>query len=214
MKQATGLIIIIIGLVLAIPGCGPKYETVTYPPRIDLSRHELIGVIEFQSSEEGELGPLATRRFTESARRDQGLVRVIWLDSEDERPDAKRIRELGREHGLRTIVVGKLTVSDVRPRVSISRSLSSGSLSASVEATLAVEMIETSTGASLWNASGDARRTLGNLSVFGDQSISFDAEDPESAYGLLIDALVSQVTRDFHNTWGRQPIRQASAASR
>jgi hypothetical protein len=212
MKQATGLIISL-GLVLAATACGPKYETVTYPPRIDLSRHELIGVIEFQSSEEGELASLATRRFTESARRDQGLVRVIWLDPEDERPDAKRIRELGREHGLHTIVVGQLTVSDVRPKVSISGSLSSGSLSASVEATLAVEMIETSTGASLWSASGEARKTLGNLSVFRDQSISFDAEDPESAYGVLINALVSQVTRDFHNTWQRQPIRRVSTAS-
>lgn len=188
-------------------GCGPKYETVTYPPRIDLSQHELIGVIEFDSDEAGELAPLATRRFTESARRDQGPVRVVWLDAERRRPGPDRIRELGREHGLRTIVVGRITVSDVKPRVSVSQSIASGSLSALIEATLAVELIETATGASLWNASASAQDTVGNLSLVGGKSVSFDAQDPDDAYGGLIDALVAQVTRDFHATRGRQPIR-------
>jgi hypothetical protein len=206
-----------LGLVLVplLAGCGPKYETVTYPPRVDLSEHELIGVVGFAASEDyAELAELATRRFTESARRDQGLVRMVRLEPEDQPPGPDRVRALGREHGLQTVIVGRFDVSDPRPGVSISSSLSSGRLSAAVEAALEVEMIETATGASLWNASAATKTSLGQLSIDGERSIRFDAVDPEAVYGELIDGLVGRVTRDFHSTWGRQPVRSASAAAR
>jgi hypothetical protein len=50
---------------------------VRVPPRIDLAAHEIIGAARFESTNEGKLGPLATRRFTDLARRDQGLVRMM-----------------------------------------------------------------------------------------------------------------------------------------
>jgi hypothetical protein len=76
-------------------------------------------------------------------------------------------------------------------------------VSAQVDATLDVQMIETATGASLWSGSGRATRTLGNVGVFGGRDFAFDAADPERAYGDLVDALVEQATRDFHATWER-----------
>ena len=206
MKRSIGSVAIAVLIVLS--GCAAKqrtqYRTVRIPPRIDLTQHEMIGVVEFESTNEGELGPLATRRFTESARRDQGLIRMVGL--KPEAVDPERARQLGREHGVRTIVVGKLTVSNVRPSFSISRSLSSGSLSGSVEATLDVEILEAATGASLWSASAQATKSVGNLRVFSDKTVAFDAEDPERAYGVLIDALVAQVTADFQATWQRQRV--------
>ena len=203
MKRITG--VVVVALLIVFAGCAAKYRTVMIPPRIDLSKHQMIGVVEFESTNEGELGPLATRRFTDSARRDQGLIRIVGLAPEGDQVDPERARQLGREHGLRTIVVGRLTVSDVRPSLSI-ETLSSGSLSASVEATLVVELIETSSGASLWSASARATRSVGNISVFAKQ-VRFDAEDPDQAYGALVDALVAQVTSDFQASWRRHPTR-------
>jgi hypothetical protein len=196
-----------VAVVLGIAGCaGARYRTVTYPPRIDLTKHELIGVIEFLSPDEKDLASVVTARFTELARRDQGVVRMISLPSDGTRPDPTRVRELAQELGLRTVLVGELRVSEVRPSVSISDSLSSGSLSAGVEATLAVEMIETETGASLWSATGRTRESLGDLRVHGVKSVDFGAVAPESAYAAMVDALVSQVTRDLQSTWERQRI--------
>ena len=98
MKTATSLGLAV--LLAAATGCAGR--KVLVPPRIDLSAHELIGVIDFGASTEGELGPLATRRFTEAARRDQGLVRIVSLGTEQQvlrklgasRLDAEAIKAL------------------------------------------------------------------------------------------------------------------------
>jgi hypothetical protein len=113
-------------------------------------------------------------------------------------------RALGRENGVQTILTGQLKVSSVRPSIQVSALLRSGHVSAQVDATLEVQMIETATGASIWNGSGSATRTLGNVGVFGGKEFAFDADDPERAYGDLVDALVEQVTRDFRATWERR----------
>jgi hypothetical protein len=42
---------------------------------------------------------------------------------------------------------------------------------------------------------------MGQVSVYGGRDFMFDAADPEAAYGELVDALVSQVARDFQGSW-------------
>jgi hypothetical protein len=190
-------------------GCGSK---VMVPPRIDLRQHEILAIIEFASSEEGELGTLATKRFMEAARRDQGLVRIVEIGPEAEalrriganRLDQDAFKALGSEYGVNTIFTGELVVSDVRPDVRVTPDLRDVGLAADVDATLAVQMTETATGASLWNNSADVTMRVGQVRVFGGRQIIFDADDPERAYGELIDALVEAVTRDFRVTWERR----------
>ncbi len=104
-------------------------------------------------------------------------------------------RALGQEHGVRTILTGVLEISDIRPDIRIASSLKSGSLSAQVDATLAVQLIEAATGASIWSTSASATTSVGHISVLGSRDFVFDAEDPERAYGGLVDSLVEQVTR-------------------
>ena len=115
------------GLLLLVTfGCsGTKHETVTVPPRIDLTQHDTIGVIDFTTTARGELGPFTTRRFTELARRDQGLVRIIEFGSESEALSSvgenefstETLKALGKKHGVRTIITGELTISEVKPDI-------------------------------------------------------------------------------------------------
>lgn len=195
--------------VAAALGCGSK---VMVPPRIDLRQHEVLAIIEFSSSNEGELGPLATREFMQAVRRDQGLVRIIQLGSEQEalsevaseRLDAATYKALGRAHDVKTIFLGELAVSDVRPAISIAPDLRDLSFAADVDATLAVQMVETATGASIWNSSASVTMRVSHVSILGGRDVIFDADDPERAYGDLIDALVELVTEDFRLTWVRR----------
>ena len=197
----------ILCLVVVAAGCaGPQYRTVTIPPRIDLAQHEIIAVVEFDASKEGELGPLATRRFTDLVRRDQGLVRMLAVQPESDRRDGRAMQALGRSYGARSVLVGSIAVSDIRPNLNIASSFRSGRLSATVDATLSVDLVETETGASIWSASSRASRTIGQVSLFDGKNFTFDAEDPEQAYGPLIDALVSEVAMDFQATTVRQRI--------
>jgi len=215
MKRMAGLLMAVVALTM-LPGCAggqraPAVQPVWVAPAIDLKQHEMIGIVEFTSNSKGKLGPMATRRFTESARRDQGVVRII-----DVRPGAEVARSggqirwtpemykaVGRENNVQTLLIGTLKVSSAKPGVQVSSLWRSGNVSAQVDATLEVQMIETATGASIWNGSGSASRTLGNVSIFGGKEFAFDAADPERAYGDLVDALVAQATRDFHGSWER-----------
>jgi hypothetical protein len=181
------------------------------PPRIDLKEHEVIGVIDFGCSSEGELGRVATGRFIDAARQDQGLVRIVRLGSEAEalatvgqaRLDPAAFQALGEKHGLKTIVTGSLTISDVHPNITILQGLTHAGVSADVDAALAVQMVETATGASIWSNSAGATQRVAGLSVFGNKRVTFDAADPEKAYGQLADSLVYAVTHDFRVTWRR-----------
>lgn len=202
-------------LLVATIGCGGgarKYQTVQIPPRIDLQQHEMIGLIEFDSPEKGELAALTSRRFVDMARRDQGLVRMIDLGTVE---DAKRavgqdgwnpetFQAIGRELNVQTILIGELKVSDAKPNVKFGAALRSGSVNAEIDVVLEVQLIETATGASLWSRTAQARKSIGYISGGKGRPLIFDVEDPERAYGDLVDSLVAQVTQDFHVSWERR----------
>jgi hypothetical protein len=195
-------------LALAIQGCT---ERVLVPPHIDLKPHEVIGVINFDGSGQGELGPFLTQRFVDAIRRDQGLVRITMLGPRADilaatrRPhlDRDAFKAIGEKYQVRTVFTGEVVVSDVKPNVTIGQSLLHVGVSADVDATLTAQMIETETGASLWSASARDVQRIGGVEIIDDKSVTFDAEDPENAYGRLADNLVYAVTHDFRSRWMR-----------
>ncbi len=208
MKKIFFLCVVTMFISFALD-CGPK---VMVPPRIDLKQHEVIGIIDFSFSSEGELGTFATRRFTEEMRRDQGIVRIVELGSKTDiletvghdRFSQTSFKDIGKEHEISTIITGELIVSDVRPNIAITPGLSYLSFSAEVDATLTVQMVETSTGASIWSSSASDTKQVGNISIFGSKDFAFNADDPEKAYGKLVNSLVNEVTKDFRVTWKRK----------
>ena len=201
-----GFALVVLAIVL---GCSKK---VMVPPRIDLSDHEIVGIIEFSCSENVKLASLTTSRFMESARRDQGMIRIIDLGTEAEvlekighnKLNREAFIEIGETYEVATIFTGKLIISDVRPDIMITPGLGYMGFGAEVDATLSAQMVETLTGASIWNNSGSATRSVGHVSIFGGHAFAFDAEDPDKAYGKLVDELVDRVTRDLQVTWERQ----------
>jgi len=199
-------------LVLSACASNPPARRIWVAPRVDLKQYEIIGMVEFNSDSKGKLAPLATRRFAEAARRDQDMVRMIDIGSQkvalasvgQNRWSAESCRAIGAKHGVKTMFQGTLTISNVRPSVQISTLFRSGAVNAQVDATLEVQLIETETGASIWSRSASDTRTLGQVSAFGGKDFAFNAADPESAYGELVDSLVSQVARDLQGSWQTQ----------
>jgi hypothetical protein len=213
MRTASIFLLALIVFAGAV-GCANKAPktTVRIPPRVDLTQLEVIGVVDFESSSERELSSLATSSFTDEARRDQGLVRMAGLGSRSEALDsveknawnADTFKALGSEHGIRTILTGKLTISDARPSVRIAPTLESGSVSALIKATLAVQLIEAESGASIWSSSASASQSVGHVSLHEGKDFVLNAKDPDGVYGHLVDELIEQVTRDFRATWVRR----------
>lgn len=206
-----------LGLTLLTLACSthsspPPPPPILVPPQIDLKQREVIGVIEFKSAGKTPLGPLATRKFTEMARRDQGLVRIVPLGPEGEvlhtagagRLDPATMAAVGKKNDVQTILVGTVTVDNVRPSVRVSTDLSAAGVTAQVRATLDVALIEAKTGASLWNATASATESLGHVDVVGGRNVAFDAGDTEQIYAGLVDELVERTTRPFRATWERR----------
>jgi len=133
-----------------------------------------------------------------------GTESEILAAAGQSRLDAAAFQALGQKHGLRTIVTGDLVFSEVRPNVSLGHSLTRIGVSADVHATLAVQMVEAASGASLWSRSADATQRLGAASFSTNKDVSVRVGDPETAYSDLVDRLVHAVTPEFRVTWERR----------
>lgn len=195
----------LLALLGSLAACGgsraPNAGQVLMPPAVDLAPHARIGLITFTATgAKGGLATLATQRFVEHVLGAQRGVELLELGTVVGVIDAAAARRLGEQHGVRTIMVGQLTVSDVKPRVRLL-----GGLSASTEVTLALStrLMSTESGATLWTRSSTQRETLQSVSLANGTAV-FDAQDPAAAYGDIVNALVWNVTTDFRSTWVRQ----------
>jgi hypothetical protein len=197
-------------LCFSILSCGGK--RVMVPPRINLKDHEVIGIIEFKCTHEGKLGSLATSEFINEIRRDQDMVRIVDLGTEREVLKAAGAKKLDREGfqaigdklDVNTIFVGELKVSNVKPKIDIGLLFGALSFRAVVDASLNVRMIEVESGASVWSSSASASREIGGVSIFGGKNFAFNADDPNEAYGELVDFMVDRISGDFQVTWERR----------
>jgi len=194
---------------LVVCGCGKR---VMVAPRIDLKQHEVVGIIDFDCSSREELADVLTARFVDAARRDQGMVRVLRLGPgadvlsavEHDRLDPAAFKAIGRHYEVQTVITGQLEVSEIHPQVGVWHTLTAVDVSADLDASLAVQMVETASGASIWSSSASGTRRVGGASVNDRGVLVFDVDAPDDACGRLVDDLVEIVTRDFRVTWRRE----------
>lgn len=192
--------VFVLGLLL-LPAVGCRSPRVLEPPRVALQPHVRIGLVSFTAEgARGALAPLATQRFLAAMLDAQPGIEVLELGTIAGPIDPAAARRLGEAHGVRTVVVGHLVVSDLKPRVNIF-----GGFRASVEADVAltVRMLSSESGATVWSRASQLRETMGAVSIVDGQAV-LGAQDPDDAYGELVDQLVWNVTYDFRSTWVRQ----------
>ncbi len=188
-------------VLLALTALACSRPRVLVAPMVDLAPHTRIGIVTFTAQgASGSLSAFATQRFAEQMLRAQPGTEILELGAVVGPIDAAMARRLGEQHKVKTVVIGVLTVSDVRPKITIL-----GGLSASAEATvaLATKLVSTESGATLWAQSTRARETLAALTLVNGEAV-FGSKDPQDAYGDIVDALVWTLTQDFRSTYVRQ----------
>lgn len=191
----------LLSLLVFTIACGGGRREVLVAPLVDLSPHSRIGLVTLTSEgASGSLPTFATRRFAERMLRAQQGIEVLELGTVEGPVDAAMARRLGEQHGVRTIIVGHLVVSDVKPRATL---FGGASVSAEATLSLAARMLSAESGALVWSQSSRLRETLGAVSLVNGRAV-FSAQDPEEAYGEVVDQLVWNVTSDFRSTWVRQ----------
>ena len=173
--------------------------------------YEKVGLIDFSCDAEGNLGKYVTQKFLEEISLSQKDVIIIELGSMDQvlesvergKMDAGTVQAIGQKHGLSSVIIGNLVLSEVKPSISLSSIISHMSVKAEVEATMTAKLVDTEHGATVWTASARDRRDVANVSFFPGGTVLFDAKNPEEAYGDLTSSLLHEVTKDLRVSYKR-----------
>jgi hypothetical protein len=188
-------------VVLAIFGCGGTYrpprQRVLLPPTLNLVPYRNIGLFEFSvENAKGNLHEFATRRFEEYVLAAQTGIEVQEFKS----ADSSRIFASGADSsGVPVAFFGHLKISNVKPHGGLTAGFAPV-LRATVTVDLSVWLVNTRTGGVMWRRSSSSTAEVGGLSFIGSIP-SFSAQDPNDAYGRLVNELVYNITYDVRSTW-------------
>ena len=193
---------------LILSACGSKYAQV--PARLDLVPYGRVAIVTFSADQANSaMSTLATQRFAEALLASQSGVELLELSSADSSvknlvakgDGAALAQALGRQKDVPAVFVGQLRMSQVKPRGHLDAS--GVNLKASVSAELAVQLLSTKTGGTMWRSSSMANGTLGRVALNG-QLPSVAVRDRDEAYNQVVSQLIADVTRDLRPTWVKQ----------
>jgi hypothetical protein len=178
--------------------------SVVAPPRVDLRSYGTVGLIEFSSGVEQELGRLATQEFVASILTAQPGVPVLELGDagtllaqlERDVIDPETVQVIGKTYRVDAVVFGTLTAQDAAPRISLDARDGWIHAGAEVAGSLTTRLLDARSGATLWTGTAGAREPVASISL-SRGGISGGGGDLERAQGRLVQSLVSRVTDDF-----------------
>ncbi len=198
-------------IILLFIGCS-RTMLVSVPPAVDLEPYGNIGLISFSTENaEGQLDEMATQRFLQVITQFQRGAQLIEIGTLDEvldqvnKPtlDQEAVKAIGRQFNVKGIFVGKISISDVKPQVSIGALVKSMGISASFTISMTSRLYLTSSGATSWTESVRWKDSLANLSLSDNALPSFNVRDQNETYQSLIEEMVYELTRDFRPTQRR-----------
>lgn len=189
---------------ITVAACGGK--RVQVPPRLELAQWGRVGLVTLsEENAQGSLNRVATDRFAEHLLSAQPGIEVLELGEAPEivgPGDATRIApeaawKLGEHHDVPVVFVGHMVASDVKPKASL---IGGASFGAEVRLDLTMRLVSTGSGGTLWRGSSWARDEIAALGLVDGRPF-FSADDPDEAYGDLVDLLIFEVTRDLRPTY-------------
>lgn len=189
--------------------CAAKRPSVLEPPRLDLSRYETLGLVEFRASGAKELAALATREFLSSVHAAQPGTPMLELGSAGralgvaagEAPDPEAVRALAARSHVDAIVLGEIHAQTSQPRMALDPAYGTASASASLQGTLDVRILDGATGATVWSASARGEVPLAGIDLTARGISRLDANPVEEARAALVQSLVDEATFDLRPHW-------------
>ena len=195
---------------LALSACGAHYAQV--PARLQLEPYGRVALVTF-STEQGnkQWSAMATQRFAEALLASQSHVELIEVPVTDSVAKAlaaaddpsELLTAIGRDRHVPAVFLGHLTVSSVKPRGGLINAARGIKVSAEVSAQLAVRLLSTSTGGTVWRSSSIANGTVGRVAI-ADATPSVAMRNPDDTYSELVGELIHDVTRDLRPTYVKQ----------
>jgi len=213
IKPQTIVIVLAVTFSLLI-GCSHT-EKVRVPPRVELKPYNYIGVVEFSTNAEDNLGPYVTQNFIQHVQSAQPGTLIIELGSQEQilravgrnKLDLETIKLIGHKFQIDAVITGHLKVSEIIPKVNVFSVSESLNASADIEALLSTRLLETGRGATLWTQATSGKTSVANLNLIKDGSIKFGISDPKEKYGKLVPNLVYVNTTDFRYRYEYRKVK-------
>ena len=201
-------------LLALLLGCA-KSVVVAVPPRVDLSRYELVGIVDFTSNSDRSIDARATRQFQEQVQAAQPGTRFIELGARDallgsvgaRQLDAQSVRKIGERHGVAALFIGELVYTEPTTSVKVTDlARMEGGVRAEIRGDISARLLEARTGASVWSDSAWAIRQIGRLNVSVERGVSGTVGNARPQEEM-VPALVHHLTQDFRPSSARQPAK-------
>jgi hypothetical protein len=202
-------------LVLLSWGCSStRTVTVDVPPRMDLKPYATIGVIDFASNYLPATNARASREFQARIHSAQPGTRLLELGGREallagagaRQLDPEALRRIGAKAGVDALFVGDIVYSDPKTEVRINDlSRLDGSARTEVRGDMAVKLVETRSGATVWSGTSWARREVSRYSVSVQQGVSGATRDGDPR-DEMVPTLLMHATQDFRPTTARQQV--------
>jgi hypothetical protein len=174
------------------------------------------GVIAFSSNVDDSLQQSVTQKFMQRVQSAQPGVRFLELG-----PMAPALMSFGADHlnpdilmalagkyRISAVFTGHLAISEVKPNIRWNSIATTVKAEAYLEGMLAVRLLETGSGATLWTNSSTAKKSVATVSLNRNGPAGISINDPEAKYGKLIRELVCACTNDFFPSYAYQEVHE------
>lgn len=202
---------------LALVSCAGHTVLVKVAPRMELDPARTVGIVTFDAEGKGADGDDVTQRFLEAIHEGQPGTALLELGSSAEvlaavgctRLDGEAAQAIGKKFGVEAVLVGTLALVESKPKVDVSldQGFHLGSVQAQVhlDGSLALRMLDTGRGATLWSGSSSRRIQLASAGASRFGTASLGVSDREQQVDQLVHDMVQEASTDFRPTWVRQP---------
>lgn len=190
-------------------GCAPK---ILVPPRISLPDYGSIGLIEFQTDADGEMGSYATQIFLQNlldAQQDAAIIELgtpAFINTDNPVSVLNLSRDnylsLNADFGTGAVFSGYLQVSQVKPKVDLMPW--SFSVKGVIQVRLQVKLIEISSGKTLWSWIEEGEDTVSGLTIISEGPVIFEAGSADETFGPLVRSMIWSATQDFREHYVRR----------
>lgn len=196
-----------------LAGC-TKTVRVNVPPRMDLSRYETLGLVEFASNANPAINAHATRQFQEHIQSAQPGTPILDLGTREallktmgaRQFDVDTIKRIGEKYGVAAIFLGDIAYSEPKTDIKITDiDKLEGGVRTEIRGDISSKLVETRTGASVWSSSAWATRQIGKLRVSAEDGVSGRMSD-SNPREEMVPALVFHLTQDFRPRSVRQKV--------
>jgi hypothetical protein len=201
------LVALLVSLLALGVGCAsrPQRPAEYVPPRLDLTRYQALGIVEFASGAKVRLGAGATEEFMAAVHAAQPGTPVLELGALPgglrARVTPEQVRELAKRERVDAIFVGDVSEAEGSPRVAFDPTYGTASARAERKAKISVRLLDGATGATVWSAASE--RTIPVVALDGSLRglSSVRATPAEEARAILVRDLVNDVTFDLRPQW-------------